>query len=108
MLARTNETFSKLSLALDNDRVMFPFWWNLVPGYVVTVPWPRGWTEMDHLGNQMESSDPNDHYRPWLEANVGRQGWDWDWRLSDNCRDLMVRFRRGKRDSMVQFSMKWA
>jgi hypothetical protein len=29
------------------------------------------------------SADPNDHYRPWMEANVGRQGWDWNWGLAD-------------------------
>jgi len=27
----------------------------------------------------VESSDPNDHYRPVLEKYVGRQRVDWDW-----------------------------
>ena len=47
----------------------------------VVVKWPVGWTKIDHLGNQSESSDPNVWYRDWLEANVGSQGWAWDWRI---------------------------
>ena len=47
----------------------------------IIVDWPRGWSKIDHLGNQVESSDPNTWYRAWLEANVGRQGWAWDWRI---------------------------
>lgn len=56
-------------------------WWRFMPGAIVTVKWPVGWTDLDNLGNQTSSADPNDHFRPWLEQNVGRQGWDWDWRL---------------------------
>ena len=47
----------------------------------VEVKWPSGWTPQDHLGNSAETSDPNEWYRAWLEANVGRQGWAWDWRI---------------------------
>lgn len=69
-------------------------WWYLVPGVVINVPWPAGeivvndedprwdWT----MGATLQSgfsADPNDHYRPWLEANVGRQGWDWNWGMAD-------------------------
>ena len=28
--------------------------------------------------------EPNEHYRPWLEINVGKQGIDWDWDISNH------------------------
>ena len=64
----------------------------------IIVDWPRGWSKIDHLGNQVESSDPNTWYRDWLETNVGRQGWAWDWRVSmvhPEVRDVLkIKFRR--------------
>lgn len=42
------------------------FWW-LNFGESIMVTWPRG-------------QDVNDGWRNWLEANVGRQGFDWNWR----------------------------
>jgi len=58
-------------------------WWRFMPGVVINVRWPRGWIVLheDPDGScvSTESADPNDHYRPWLEKNVGRQGWDWNW-----------------------------
>lgn len=58
-------------------------WWRFVPGVVINVVWPRGWVllneSMDGSKVSAESADPNDHYRPWLEQHVGRQGWDWNW-----------------------------
>ena len=38
---------------------------------IIHLPWP-----VDEF-----SADPNDHYRPWIEANVGEQGIDWQWKL---------------------------
>ena len=66
-------------------------WWRFMPGAVINVTWPRGDIVVDHNDPRWQdmggavwvnlgfSADPNDHYRPWLEANVGRQGWDWNW-----------------------------
>lgn len=77
----------------------------------VSVPWPRGWTAIDHLGTQFESNDPNDHWRPWLESNVGRQGWDWDWRLDSrlqgNYDNVEIGFRRGRKKEMISFTLRW-
>lgn len=87
-------------LAVIEDNILKDLWWYLVPGQIVTVPWPNGWTESDHLG-------PNDHWRPWLESKVGRQGWDWDWNISKDCQHLDIKFRRAKRDAMVQFKLRW-
>lgn len=64
-------------------------WWRFVPGVVINVQWPRGkvivgpsapgWSGLGPTFEYIESADPNDHYRPWLEEHVGRQGWDWNW-----------------------------
>ena len=62
-------------------------WWRLMPGVVINLPWPKGWVilheDPDGSCVSTQSADPNDHYRPWLEANVGRQGWDWNWGMAD-------------------------
>ena len=39
-----------------------------MPSVTINVKWP-----VDEV-----SADPNDHYRPWLQEHVGRQGWDWN------------------------------
>jgi hypothetical protein len=71
-------------------------WWRWMPGVTINVKWPVGlvfvldekdrrwdWT-MGTTNQSFDSADPNDHYRPWLEQNVGKQGWDWQWGLRDN------------------------
>ena len=72
-------------------------WWRFVPGVVISVKWPVGmivagpgpedprWFDLGGAAYvQFESADPNDHYRPWMEKNVGRQKWDWDWGMANN------------------------
>ena len=63
-------------------------WWHWMPGVTISVKWPNGWVVLHEApdGSKVstESADPNDHYRPWLEKNVGKQGWDWQWGLRDN------------------------
>jgi len=44
-------------------------YWNLPFGEIVTIKWPTG-------------NNPDDIWRPWLEKNLGRQGYKWDWRMS--------------------------
>jgi hypothetical protein len=74
----------------------------------VSVRWPQGWSHPDHLGNQAESSDPNSHYRWWLESYVGRQGWSWDWRIgptqNDNRDVVIIKFRRPQDATMFAIS----
>ena len=106
-------------------RTATPFrnlWWYCMPGTTVTVNWPSGWTEGDHLGNQIQSADPNDHFRPWLETNVGKQGWDWDWRMGKitgaqgsgngqtilSCDTLTIKFRKGKEKYASLFLLRYA
>ena len=81
-----------------------------MPGKIIEVPWPLGWTDPDHLGNSYQSADPNDHYRPWMETNVGRQCWDWDWDLkigSQGDTRLMIKFRKGKEALATEAWMRW-
>ena len=62
-------------------------WWRFMPGVVVNVRWPKGWVVLHEAPDgscvSTESADPNDHYRPWMEQHVGRQGWDWNWGMAD-------------------------
>ena len=75
--------------------ILQKLWWRFVPGVVVNVKWPAGNIVVDHnhplwqdMGGAVWvdlgfSADPNDHYRPWMEQHVGRQGWDWNWGMAD-------------------------
>jgi hypothetical protein len=102
---------------------LFTYWlfWHLVPTVEITLKWPVGeivvrpgqpgwdWT-MGATQQLIFSSDPNDHYRPWLEEHVGRQGWAWDWELSthdvlNNRLTLKVRRDKAKYASMA--AMRW-
>ena len=51
-------------------------WWKFMPGTTITVKWPRTeWIVLHDDGSTL-TCDPNHHYRPWLEKNVGKQGID--------------------------------
>lgn len=89
-------------------------WWKLMPGTLITVKWPVGWTDPIPAGGggtiQVESADPNDHYRPWMEQNVGKQGWDWDWTLTNNDineNSLTIKFRKGKEKHATIAALRW-
>jgi hypothetical protein len=91
-------------------------WWKLMPGVTVKVIWPNGPVVKDFIDqyksdNELLSTDPNDHYRPWMESNVGRQGWDWDWCMKDNdLRDntLTIKFRKGKESYATMAMLRWS
>lgn len=95
-------------------------WWRWMPGVTFVVQWPNGWTEIDRdMGVSVCSADPNDHYRPWLEANVGRQGRDWNWRIyalgsayimnapvaANNA--VEIKIRRGKEQYATLAKLRW-
>jgi hypothetical protein len=93
-----------------------------MPGTMIKVKWPVGdvviteddprwdWT----IGPSkyiVESADPNDHYRPYMEQNVGRQGWDWDWSMLDNDvvqNTLTIKFRKGKEHLATLVALRWS
>jgi len=97
-------------------------WWRFVPGVVINVRWPVGEVVIDESMKQwdwtigpskyiVESADPNDHYRPWLEKHVGRQGWDWNWGMADrDATDnrLTIKIRRKHQECAIIAKMMWS
>lgn len=98
-------------------------WWRFVPGEVINVKWPRGdivagpgpedplWYDLGGAAYiRFYSADPNDHYRPWLEANIGRQGWDWNWGMAarDALDDrLTIKIRRKHAVYATMLALRW-
>jgi len=96
-------------------------WWRFMPGVVINVRWPKGEVVIDESMPQwdwtigpskyiVESADPNDHYRPWMEQHVGCQGWDWDWGfvgndVSNNCLTIKVRQTKAKYATII--ALNW-
>jgi len=74
------------------------------------VKWPNGWTRPDNLGNSVLSSDPNEHFREWLESNVGKQGWDWDWRVGPTSSpdEVWIKFRKPHADAAMLFQLTYS
>lgn len=73
--------------------------WKYGKGPTITVRWPVGPIEEADPVDGTISADPNDHYRPWLEKNVGKQNRDWVWGLRDNNaaeNRLTIKFRKSK------------
>jgi hypothetical protein len=90
-------------------------WWLLMPGTTIKVKWPEGEIcikqEASDIWDYVRSADPNDHYRPYMETNVGRQGWDWDWTMMDHDvsqNTLTIKFRRGKEHWATLIALRWA
>lgn len=80
-----------------------------MPGVIVNVRWPSG-PVANSFEEQYNSADPNDHYRPFLEQHVGRQGWDWDWGMgnrdaTDNR--LTIKIRRAKARWATVVVLQW-
>ena len=78
-------------------------WWRFMPGVIISVAWPTGQVKVGY-GPEFEyidSADPNDHYRPWMEKYVGKQGWDWNWGVcskdvSENRLTIKIRRKHAK------------
>lgn len=97
-------------------------WWRFMPGTIIKVKWPTGLAVIDESMPQwdwtigpsrylVESADPNDHYRPYLEKNVGRQGWDWNWGWADNDvaeNMLTIKIRQKYSDHAIMLALRWS
>ena len=87
--------------------------WKYGKGPTVTVKWPVGPVRVpngDNAGVLTESADPNDHYRPWLTKNVGKQNRDWVWGLRDNNaaeNRLTIKFRKSKAEWAIIAKLLW-
>jgi hypothetical protein len=102
-------------------------WWKFAQGPEIAVKWPTGmitagpgpedplWFDLGGAAYiTFESADPNDHYRPWLEQNVGQQGWDWNWKHHIVANDnevlgdqVIIKFRKKHQDAALIAKMRW-
>jgi len=97
-------------------------WWRFMPGAVINVAWPTGQVKVgpghrngySGYGPEFEyvdSADPNDHYRPWMEEHVGKQGWDWNWGVSGNDvseNRLTIKIRRKHAKYATIAALRWS
>jgi hypothetical protein len=97
-------------------------WWRFMPGAVINVAWPKGQVKVgpshrdgySGYGPEFEyvdSADPNDHYRPWLEEHVGKQGWDWNWGMADQdatANRLTIKIRRKHAKYATIAALRWS
>ena len=104
--------------------ILQKLWWRFVPGVVINVRWPTGaivagpgpedpfWYDLGGAAYvTFESADPNDHYRPWMEQHVGKQGWDWNWGMADrdatdNGLTIKIRQRHAKYATIA--AIRWS
>jgi hypothetical protein len=98
------------------------FWWKFIGHTEVDVRWPVGWAVLheneDGSKVSTESADPNDHFRPWLEKNVGKQGRDWQWRIGSIAADngngtvgydtVRIKFAKKHAHFASIVALKWA
>ena len=97
-------------------------WWRFMPGVVINIKWPSGKIIVDHsdprwfdcggaVWVEFDSADPNDHYRPWLEEHVGKQGWDWNWGMGgDDAAEnrLTIKIRQSHAKYATIAAMMWS
>ena len=97
-------------------------WWRFMPGVVINVAWPKGQVKVgpshrdgySGYGPEFEyidSADPNDHYRPWLEKYAGKQGIHWNWGMADrDATDnrLTIKIIKSKAKYASYFAIKWS
>ena len=86
-----------------------------MPGTTIIVKWPAGEIRVKQeecdIWDYVKSADPNGFYRPYLEENVGKQHWSWDWTLGNNGaadNTLTIKFRKGKEAEAMYCALMWA
>lgn len=106
------ELLTRADISGYGNSLVSKIWWKVTPGPSIFVKWPSGEIrikqEESDIWDYVRSADPNDHYRPWLEENVGRQKWDWDWRMGSVDPDTVeIKFRQGKASWATMASLLW-
>lgn len=73
--------YANLFLLSPLKQWLHRLWWKYALKVTIILPWPKSQPVGKSANDKQTiySVDPNDHYRPWLEQNIGRQHWDWDW-----------------------------
>jgi hypothetical protein len=97
-------------------------WWRFMPGVVVNVKWPVGLAEINESMPQwdwtigpsryfVESADPNEHYRPYMEKYIGKQGWDWNWGVANDdvaANRLTIKIRQKHAKYATILALRWS
>ena len=110
----TSEYYQKVRVSFEmrekSSQFTSQLWWKFMPGIEVVLLWPDGKVKIRNEDCVL-SADPNDHYRPWLEENVGKQGWDWDWKVHGDytagSSQLLLKIRRSKAQFATMAALKW-
>lgn len=89
----------KYSMKSHDEKITYYIWWKFLPGTNIDIDWPAGYVG----GVGIYSADPNEHFRPWLEKNVGRQYLDWDWKMGATNDKITIKFRIGKKAMATAF-----
>jgi len=105
---------------MDIKKLIKKIWWSFAPYIEISVKWPKGkiavkygdsrWYDCGATWVEIESADPNDHYRPFMEEWIGRQGRDWDWYMGNtDVRDnrLTIRIREKHAVFATHIAMMW-
>lgn len=95
-------------------------WWYFTPYMEISVRWPKGdvavgysdprWYDCGASLVLIESADPNDHYRPFMEEWIGKQGRDWSWYMRNtDVRDnrLTIRIREKHAVFATHIAIMW-
>lgn len=84
-------------------------WWKFMPCVTVCINWPAS-VDYNAVGRFNIFQQANIHYRPWLEQNIGKQGWDWDWGICRSNlldRKITVRIRKKHAKFISMALLKW-
>lgn len=74
-------------------------WWSMIPGVKIKLPWPT-----EHMMTVRAS------YVSWLEDNVGKRYWTWNWSPldDDGHMDLLtIKFRRDKAELATEMKLRF-
>jgi hypothetical protein len=85
-------------LTMSKDKILnFPLvnrlFWEIPFGDTIELRWPK----------TRDIADTNELMRPWLEENVGLQGFDWDWKVKFKGGDLKIDLKFRKKVYASQF-----
>jgi hypothetical protein len=83
-------------------------YWRFNTGAIVDVKWPG--PSVTYGSFTFGTNDPNEHYRPWLEENVGKQGRDWDWTNWSGTENFEIRIVVSKRKASLapMIALMWS
>lgn len=81
-------------------------WWKVIPGSTITVPWPCEMEIESPNHPTVRTTDPNDIYRPLLEAYCGRQYVGWNWRGVGERIEIKVRADKSRWATLL--ALRWS